>query len=288
MFLQGFIYIFYSESKLSKVRLKANGSPVSLPSAPGTCVSSPLGAEALGQQLCVEAMVQVAVNLLGPLRADPGSGGDGLRGAARDNGTLPVGDKGRCDKSNGTARSRCRHLRPGFGGLRARQTASPGELHRSGSRERKCRAGGGRGEAEDPKSLICDTVSLPRSLSLKRLRNAQRTGPMRSHIKDLAAQREGSGDTERKGSQAAKHAPLPVGHGLQRVEVMAHVEGSGVAEPRDAQVEVEQVPFVALRLRGHTDGRVLPLLHQSQVCQQSRGFLLAGAEEDPHPGLDQG
>lgn len=100
-------------------------------------------------------------------------------------------------------------------------------------------------------------------------------------------QQEGSGDTG-KGRSAAKRVLLPVGHVPQRVEVVAHVEGSGVAEPRDAQVEVEQVPPVALRLRGHADGRALPLLHQRQVSQQRRRFLLAGAEEEPHPGLHQG
>jgi len=83
-------------------------------------------------------------------------------------------------------------------------------------------------------------------------------------------------------------APLPVGHPLHRVEVVAHVESRHVAEVRDTQVEVEHVPSVTLHLRRHANGGVFPLLHQSQVFEQTGGFLLARAEKDSDPSLDQG
>lgn len=82
MFLQGFIYIFYSESKLSKVQLKENRA--SLPSALGSCIASPLSAEVLGQHLCVKTIVEVAVDLLRLLWTDLGTSGDVQRGAVRD------------------------------------------------------------------------------------------------------------------------------------------------------------------------------------------------------------
>lgn len=81
---------------------------------------------------------------------------------------------------------------------------------------------------------------------------------------------------------------LPVGHGRNGAEGVAEVEGSSVAEVGNAQVEVQDVPLVPLRLRGHLEGGVLPVLQQGQVLQQSCRFLLAGAEEDPYPSLDQG
>lgn len=81
---------------------------------------------------------------------------------------------------------------------------------------------------------------------------------------------------------------LPVGHGCDGAEGVAEVEGSSVAEVGDAQVEVEDVAPVPLRLRGHLDGSVLPVLQQSQLLQQSCSLLLAGAEENLDSGLDQG
>lgn len=113
---------------------------MSLPSAPGTCGSCPPGAEALGQQLRVEAVVQVPVNLLGLLRADLGGGGDGLRGAARDSGDTASGGREQRDRQEPLPRPL-----PGVLGLRAQQQAQ--------ERERKCRAGGS-GDAQGPRSLI--------------------------------------------------------------------------------------------------------------------------------------
>lgn len=52
-------------------------------SAPGGRVAFPPGAEAVGQQLHVAAVVQVAENLLCLLPADLGARGDVQRGAVR-------------------------------------------------------------------------------------------------------------------------------------------------------------------------------------------------------------
>lgn len=70
--------------------------------------------------------------------------------------------------------------------------------------------------------------------------------------------------------------------------MVAHVERSQVAEVRNAQVEVEHFLLVPLHLCRHADGSVFPLLHQGQVFQQSGRFLLARAEENADPSLNQG
>lgn len=81
---------------------------------------------------------------------------------------------------------------------------------------------------------------------------------------------------------------LPVGHLLHGVKVMAHIESSRVAEVGNAQVEVEHFLFVTLQLHWHANGSVFPLLHQSQVFQQTGSFLLARAKKNSDASLDKG
>lgn len=136
MFLQGFIYIFHSESERGKVQLKENGLGPRSPSALGSCVASSLRREACRQHLHVEAMVEVAVDLLCLLGADLGSSSDGKGGAVRDHRRAPhlqlfrasgqYWDKretaagqeaSRVRKATGTPRAAGGHLRAGSRGL---------------------------------------------------------------------------------------------------------------------------------------------------------------------------